>query len=299
MFSILVSATLTVASAQPSGPVVPADLNGGYASVSPDGKRIAFVSARAGRIDIYVANIDGDRVVRVTDTPGTFEGPPQWIDGGRAIAFDTSVANFSKSAILVVADTGGAARQLGIVEGAVGLITRTDRVLHTLGTPRANRLFESDLDGSRTRPLTDSTGVISQMVYSPDRSRVAYIRADSGRRRVFTVRVDGTDARVVAELPAAEGQPERPAWSPNGRSIAFQVGIPDPQTRRIVGSHIWTVDLVTGTTTKLGEHGRAYNDSAPAWLPDGRHILLTSDRTGKREIWTTTREGLSPRQLTH
>ena len=298
ILAAIAAVAATQASAQPSPPPPPSDLNGAYPSVSPDGKRVAFISARGGEVDVYITTIEGDRVVRVTRSPATFEGPPQWVERGKALAFDTSVAQFSKSAVLVIPDSGGAARQLGILDGAVSLITRTDRVLHTLGTPRANRLYESDPDGARSRALTDSSGVISQMVYSADRSRIAYIRADSGRRRIFTMRSDGSDARPVAEIPTAEGRPERPAWSPNGRQLAFQVGIPDAQTRRVVGSHIWIVDLETGTTTKLAEQGRAYNDATPAWFPDGLSIAFTSDRTGKREVWMMSSRGENARQIT-
>lgn len=53
---------------------------------SPDGARIAFALECHGNFDIYLMDIDGSNLVRVTDDPGNdFE--PAWSSDGRVIAF--------------------------------------------------------------------------------------------------------------------------------------------------------------------------------------------------------------------
>ena len=49
-------------------------LDGGP-SWSPDGSRIAFVSARDGNPEIYVMNADGSGLTRLTDNPALDIGP--------------------------------------------------------------------------------------------------------------------------------------------------------------------------------------------------------------------------------
>ena len=54
---------------------------------SPDGKRIAFVSNRAGTNDIWVMNADGSGAVNLTPTPGVTEFTPSFSPDGRRVAY--------------------------------------------------------------------------------------------------------------------------------------------------------------------------------------------------------------------
>ncbi len=55
-------------------------------SVSPDGKKVAFMSNRNNNWDIYVVNIDGSNLQRLT-TDDAQDGLPAWSPDGKAIAF--------------------------------------------------------------------------------------------------------------------------------------------------------------------------------------------------------------------
>lgn len=64
------------------------------AGPSPARDEFAFVSDRAGSFDVFVADLEGDRMRRVTRTPDVHEFAPRWSpDGERlvVIATDTSV----------------------------------------------------------------------------------------------------------------------------------------------------------------------------------------------------------------
>jgi TolB protein len=53
---------------------------------SPDGRRIAFASARDGNSEIYVMNADGSSPVRLTEHPEQ-DDFPAWSRDGRRLAF--------------------------------------------------------------------------------------------------------------------------------------------------------------------------------------------------------------------
>jgi dipeptidyl aminopeptidase/acylaminoacyl peptidase len=46
-----------------------------------------------------------------------------------------------------------------------------------------------------------------------------------------------------------------------------------------------------------GEEGRAWNNVAPAWSPDGSQIAFLTDRTGRWEIWVMQADGSNQRPL--
>ena len=65
-------------------------------------------------------------------------------------------------------------------------------------------------------------------------------------------------------VPPAAGTPWRPAWSPDGKELAFSMA----------GS-IWKIRVGETTATELTAN-RTY-DSAPAWSPEGRWIAYTAE----------------------
>jgi Tol biopolymer transport system component len=68
---------------------------------SPDGKRIAFVSARDGNENIYVMNADGSNVTRLTDDPA-MDTMPLWSPDGTKIAYTSGNLYLNDTNIYVV-----------------------------------------------------------------------------------------------------------------------------------------------------------------------------------------------------
>lgn len=79
---------------------------------SPDGRRIAFVSNRAGGIgEIWIADADGSNAVRLTRGFGNQQGSPGWSPDGRTIVFDSRAEN-GHTDIWTIDSTGSGLRQI-------------------------------------------------------------------------------------------------------------------------------------------------------------------------------------------
>lgn len=78
--------------------------------ISPDGKRIAFVSNRSGNPQIWMSARDGSNAVPLTNFDGCHVGSPNWSPDDRLIAF---IANpFGQLDIYIVAVAGGEPERL-------------------------------------------------------------------------------------------------------------------------------------------------------------------------------------------
>lgn len=81
-----------------------------YPAWSPDGRRLAFHAERAGNWDIYIVNIDGSGLVRVTTHPAA-DRYPAWSPDGRWLAFSSDRDGLWE-VYITPADGGGPAYRL-------------------------------------------------------------------------------------------------------------------------------------------------------------------------------------------
>lgn len=132
----------------------------------------------------------------------------------------------------------------------------------------------------RPVPLTTRPGLELDPAFSPDGSRVAYLRAPGtggGAELTLQVQLVGTSTSLRLDDQAADvDHPiESPTWSPDGTEIAYlrwQAG---------EGCGIYRVPALGGSERKLLDLGRA-GASGLAWSPDGRWLALgLADRDGE------------------
>jgi Tol biopolymer transport system component len=86
-----------------------------------------------------------------------------------------------------------------------------------------------------------------------------------------------------------------PAWSPDGRRIAYEYN-PSPTGTPARNSDIYVMNA-NGTGVRRLTRQIGF-DGDPAWSPDGRKIVFESTRSGNADIWVMNADGTNPRQLT-
>ena len=126
--------------------------------------------------------------------------------------------------------------------------------------------------------------------FSPDGTRIAF-RSDRDGGGLFVMGRMGDAVRRVSD------RGETPAWSPDGRALAYSmedIGV-QPLNMEPEEPGLWTVDLETEEHTELVDTDAAL----PAWSPDGRWIAYTSrDRETRASLWIVPADGGEPTRLT-
>ena len=256
----------------PGAPISPArivtDLPSlSFPRLSPDGSRIAYVrsqvNARTGKGEsqIWLAGattgIDGSDRRQLTQTGRNSD--PVWSPDGTRIAFVTARP----------------------------------------GTPRPNAIAVLSFDGTETRILTDHVSPIAGLAWSPDGTRLAYsagVDPDNPREmprdpdapapvrvvtrvdykqdgvgfineirsQIFTVDVASGERR---QLTRATEHLLRPAWSPDGKTIAAAMML-----RSGLRSRIALIDAENGEIAERGP--RDGSVGLMAWSPDGGSIFF-------------------------
>jgi Tol biopolymer transport system component len=240
---------------------------------SPDGRRLAFVGTN--RVGLSVVDVASGRLRRLLPSASSFAWSP---DGRRLVAFRSA----SRSRGLVVVDETGKRRPRLIVRArtkwwvwgwspdgravAYGFTIRKPDADHENGR---EGLAIVDVSGKKRPRLVVTAEVVLSAAWSPDASRLAYVRIDGKYTCcvLHVVRRNGTNDRALAGSQLAQAL--SPSWSPDGRSLAYA-----SSGQGGTGLHIVAAD---------GSSDRALGTALDniAWSPDGSMIAGTRGIAGE------------------
>ena len=101
--------------------------------------------------------------------------------------------------------------------------------------PLFSRIYVFDLDASKFSAATNKVGQDRAPSYSPDGKEIAFISNRSGHFELWLMAADGRRLRRITDLARSgyEAWFDRPAWSPDGRRLAFTAV---PLTRQLSSS---------------------------------------------------------------
>ena len=228
--------------------------------VSPDGAWVAYVvtsndrGADEARSAVWMVSWDGSQHLPLTAAADGTE-KPRWSPDGRYLAFMATPAGSEKAQIMLLDRRGGNARQLTSVAGDIGVYAWAPdgkRLVLTMVTGES---------GAGPKPI-----VINALHFKQDEE--GYLRSGSGRH-LYLFDVDAN--RLDPLTTGAQFNEDLPAWSPDGRLIAFvrthEKGA-DPDGREDIA----VIEPVPGAAARLVVRPYAPNNQKLAWSPDGSAI---------------------------
>jgi TolB protein len=128
------------------------------------------------------------------------------------------------------------------------------------------------------------------------RGRLAVQRDGATGVSAIFLRRGRTLSALTGPLSAAGPADIQPAWSPDGKRVAFARARPAAQGRSIAGFDIYVARVKGGRVRRLTTD--VGNDTQPAWAPNGKRIAVTSDRAGNQDVYTMRSNGRALRRLT-
>ena len=202
--------------------------------------KLAFISDRDGNREIYLMNTDGGAQTNLTHSAAG-EKAFTWSPDQTKIAFiKKDPANNADDSNLYVMNADGS-----------GVISVTSD----------NFQYQNS----------------SNLSWSPDGTRLAYISGNDLLHYLSVVNADGSNKRNLRE---ASGPFLDVAWSPDGNKIAFSVGLD------LNSANLWVMNADGSAVTRLTDHETpGIYSRSPSWSPDSMRLVFESNRTGNDEIY--------------
>jgi TolB protein len=237
--------------------------------LSPDGKKIAFISTRAGgNGKLFIMDVDGSHVKQMTNDLGGDEYP-SWSPDSKQIVFARSLTlNNSDPAEIAVVDIDG--------KNLHNLTHNKVIDYYPSWSPDGSKIaFDSELNGDRQifTMNPDGSGIQAVTAYpmvgcyyptwSPDSRQIAFMAKEGRTSALYIINADGSDMRKV--YYDKKEMSLFPSWSPDGTKLIFErsVAHKDQNVSRIF---IIGLDGNNLHMVMIGKDSELF-DSEPFWIP--------------------------------
>jgi len=258
---------------------------------SPDGEKLAFVSARDGEDQIWTIDISSGALKKVS-TISTGAGDPVWSPDGKWLAFVSDIYPECTD------DACNKKRAEDVAANKVKAHVAT-RLLYrhwkSWKEGMRTHVFVVSSAGGEAKDMTPgdydappfSLGGPTDYAFSPDSRELAVtsnhdkVEATSTNADVWIVPVRGGAAKNITG--ANKGYDGSPQYSPDGRYLAYRSQVtPGYESDRF---RLMLYDLKTNQAKSISESLDSWVDEF-AFSPDSKTIYLTAEERGRAPIYT-------------
>jgi dipeptidyl aminopeptidase/acylaminoacyl peptidase len=238
---------------------------------SPDGSSIVYslstvnVAADKSQTDLWRVGFDGSERVQLTFTADANEWHPQWSPDGRWLAFlSDRGGDEATTQVWVMAAQGGEAHKLtNFPGGAEDFVWSPDSRRLAVIAP------DPELPPGAAKPKNPPPIVTERFQFKTDEDGFLGAR----HKHLYLLDIAGGKSEA---LTSGAHDEQLPAWSPDGRLIAFVTKRgADPD--RTLNYDIYLIEPRAGATERQlttfpGSDLDPYWETRPAWSPDSRRI---------------------------
>ncbi len=236
------------------------DRPAGAAFPGKNGK-IAFVSTRDGDEEIYVIEADGTNETRLTTEPGR-DIHPMFSPDGKRVTFTRRPLS-------------------GIADETIYVMDPAD-------------VDPVDGDGDNIVMLTPATPPNFMSAYSPDGSRLVFMRQEGGDNEIWSMNADGTNPVRLTDNSQNEG---RPVFSPDGTKIVFSRRDPNAADLSLRRLDIYVMNADGTDQTRLTS--TTANESNPRFSPNGEKLAFDkATPPGTADLYLMNPDGTDQTRLT-
>jgi Tol biopolymer transport system component len=278
-----------------------------FPSWSPEGHQIAFLSQRDDGWGVYTLSALGGRPRKLISlAPLDFDpwGAPQWSPDGREIA--VSFRSSGKNVADIVSVQSQETRRVVLPAHAENVILDLSwspdsryfaYIDAILWNAEVTRLWVVSSSRGEPVPVTDGFTNDWNPTWSRDGRHLFFVSNRGGSMDLWRQRL-GEDGKPRGEAePVTTGlQIRTAAFSPDGTKLAYSRG------RREYDSNIWRVPILKDRPATWADAEQLTFDNAFIQFfdvsPDGRRLVLSSDRVGNQDLWILPSGGGEMTQLT-
>jgi dipeptidyl aminopeptidase/acylaminoacyl peptidase len=272
---------------------------------SPDGKAIAFLSARSGDSQVYVLSMDGGEAHPLTKL-STGADFVKWSPDGKTIAFTSSVYPDCKDD--ACNKKRNDEREKNKVKAHV-----TEKLLYRHWThwndgPRAHLFVMPSDENGEAKDLTpganydvppDQRGDENDINFSPDSKELCFtavtdkVEAISTNGDLFIVSAaGGAEPKRITTQPGFDGNP---VYSPDGNYIAYHA-----QLTAGYEADKWRVMLYDRAAGKSENLSESFDRGATnlAWSPDSKTIYFLAENETQQPVYAMAATvGAAPKKI--
>jgi Tol biopolymer transport system component/DNA-binding winged helix-turn-helix (wHTH) protein len=229
---------------------------------SPDGKHIAFDSARSGEWSVWMADPDGSNPIQLSQ--GGAAGYPTWSPDSQKIVFQMGQSDGHLGLYVIGIGEKVAHRlKVNVDEAAAPVWSHDGKWIYFRGFQRKSRqIYRTPAEGGEVSLVLEMLDLTAAEVESPD-GKALYFMNDDGT--MLTAPTGGTnvEAAHVAGMPRlAYGSP----WTVVANGIYF---VPLDTARSL-----WFYDFETKKTREVFHIARNFSEGI-SLSPDGRYLIYS------------------------
>jgi serine/threonine protein kinase len=173
--------------------IVSSSLEDNYGKISPDEKRIVFVSKRTGTNQIWVSDIDGSKAIPIAAVSETHPPHPSWSPDGSSIVYEDV-----NSGIDVVSSSGGTPVNISQSSSSLPRYTANGEWIYFASSENgAHWIWKISKDGSRKEQVTKNQG--ESAFESSDGKWVYYSRFWPGDKGICRIPVGGGEEQKIID----------------------------------------------------------------------------------------------------